>query len=321
MNLEEIYTSTGGKLLHYPKEIEQFKNYGIASSINLQIAPTSNCNLNCSFCSNRNRSKGENLSPETIFNLLSRLGRLRGVEWTGGGEPLLYPYINEVMKNANDNMLSQGLITNGTSFDKLNHQNLHRLKWIRISMNCLDYVKEIDIPEFYGTLGFSYVIDKGFESLGIKERKEKILEIKSRLDPYVTRYEARYVRIVPDCQTDKEKQEQNNEIYSKIIGELGKPYFYQAKKFMKPERCWWCYFKPFVLHDGWVYPCSSVVLNNDAEQKFHEKYRWVKADLLVNMYLKMSFPFSTENCEHCVFWKQNSELDDLYLPNEMVDFI
>jgi MoaA/NifB/PqqE/SkfB family radical SAM enzyme len=238
---------------------------------------------------------------------------LRTVEWTGGGDPTLYKRINSCIFYADLLGLEQGFITNGLLLkDMLIQPDIfEKLKWIRISMNCLDYVEEVDLdlPGFEGTLGFSYVMN------------ERSMFTMSRLQDHVHRYKPAYVRIVPNCLATHEEQRTNNEKYSKMVANMGKPYFYQAKVFDTPDNCWWCYFKPFVLHDGWVYPCSSVVLNSGSEDKFHERYRWVSIQELPGVYLRDMKSFPTHDCDKCVFKNQNDMVDDLICPTGMENFI
>ena len=311
--MENTYTSTGMKLLRHPDVIKKFKETGIATPVSLQIAPTSRCNLKCVFCSNVNRDQNEDLNINLLYDLITELlpKGLKTIEWSGGGDPTLYPYINDVIEwVAGWGCIKQGFITNGVALrSHVTQENLDRLTWIRISMNCLDYMSGINIPEIKGTLGFSYVINEKTNNLTLQG-----------LYNHVKKYNPKYVRIVPNCQSTAEEQERNNEEYGRMIERWGPPYFYQAKHFSKPERCWWGYFKPFVLHDGWTYPCSSVVLNDDSDRKFHEKYRWCEADKLHLAYENHAVPLITD-CSHCVFRPQNDSVEEIICKDEMGDFV
>jgi organic radical activating enzyme len=311
---EKTFTSTGIKIIHHPELLRSLQG-GYAYPISLQVAPTSKCNLNCSFCSNVNRDKNEDLSYKAIYDLLKNM-RARGlktVEWTGGGDPTLYPYINEVISVANSLGLQQGFITNGISLvNNISEFSFSYLKWIRISMNSLDYDKIVQIPfnHFSGVLGFSYVMNE--------RTTEDILK---KLHEYVIAFKPSYVRIVPNCQATDEQQKANNKKYSEQVESWGEPFFYQKKEFCKPERCWWGYIKPFVLHDNYVYHCSSVVLNDNADRQFHQKYRWCSVEELPKKYDKLIECYVPTGCDHCVFTRQNNLIDDILHPNDMVNFV
>jgi MoaA/NifB/PqqE/SkfB family radical SAM enzyme len=235
---------------------------------------------------------------------------LKTVEWTGGGDPTLYPYINDIIKFSHNIGLKQGLITNGILLRKIDQSNLNRLYWIRISMNCLDYVEGIEIPKIKGVMGFSYVMNEKTDQKVIK-----------KLKVYAEVYAPKYIRIVPNCQATNEEQEKNNRTLSKMVAEWGEPFFYQEKIFDRPKNCWWCYYKPYVAQDGWVFPCSSVILNENADYKFHENYRWCKMSDLPMMYERHMKPFNPKECNHCVFKRQNDLIEHLLNPDGMEDFI
>jgi MoaA/NifB/PqqE/SkfB family radical SAM enzyme len=234
---------------------------------------------------------------------------LQTVEWTGGGEPLLYSRIKVGILSANVLGLKQGLITNGLLLNTLPEDILSKLTWIRVSMNCLDYVDKITIPKFKGTLGFSYVMNEN-----------TTCDTLDSLKRYTSTYLPSYVRIVPNCQATNEVQEENNKAFSNMVEGWGYPFFYQAKHFSTPENCYWGYLKPFVLHNGWVYPCSSVVLNEDSDKSFHSKYQWIRMEDITQLYTS-SMLGSNWGCTHCVFRPQNDLVDSLLNPKGMEDFL
>jgi MoaA/NifB/PqqE/SkfB family radical SAM enzyme len=312
MDVVSEYTSTGIKMLHHMKAITAFLE-GTATPISLQVAPTSRCNLKCTFCSNVNRSSHEDLNLEDLLHVIERLRKigLKTVEITGGGDPTLYRYINELIENCYISGLQVGLITNGIELkDKVSDCNLDKLSWVRISMNCLDYVPDIKIPEIKGTLGFSYVIND-------RTTYHTLYKVRD----YANEHQAKYVRIVPNCQASFEEQDKNNRTLPKLARELGHLFFYQTKEFRRPKECYWGYFKPFILHDSYVYPCSSVVLNDNSDRRFHERYRWCKMVNLPKLYSNNVVGLSSEGCEHCVFTVQNEMLIGLLEKTGMENFV
>ena len=315
-NKIQQFTSTGSKLLFHPDFIDSVKQTNLLLPISIQLAPTSICNLSCSFCSNRNRQTNESLLFDAVKFVLDTYNDLgaKTVEITGGGEPTLYHAINETITYANAKGYQVGLITNGTGFGRLSKETIQMLKWIRVSMNVLDYRDGIDIPKLPKalTLGFSYVMNAD----------TRMDEIKITLDRYIKEHKPAYVRIVSDCRTDWKTQQKNNQMLGALIKEWGSPYFYQPKEFHKPNECWWCYVKPFILHDSFVYPCSSIVLNSGSEERFHEKFRWMKIDEIPMAYSGMKqAPFNSRNCDHCVFSAQNALVGSLMHPNGMEMFV
>lgn len=312
MNKEQTFTSTGVKLIHHIGVVSGLRNRR-AHVVSLQVAPTSRCNLNCVFCSNANRDKHEDLPEDDLIHAISWMQRegLKTVEWTGGGDPTLYDNINSFIGFCAWKGLQQGFITNGVLLkERVEQKFLDMLHWVRISMNCLDYVEWLDLPEIKGTLGFSYVMNERTSDGTLLRLKE-----------HVEKYKPAYVRVVPNCLATLEEQEANNRNFSEIVEMWGDPFFYQAKTFSQPERCWWGYIKPFLLHDGYIYPCSSVVLNEGSDKTFHHKYRWYHMKDIKTHYENRMRPYPAENCSHCVFRPQNDLVDSVIYPNDMINFV
>jgi len=240
---------------------------------------------------------------------------LKTVEITGGGDPTMYGRINSLIELCLQMRLEVGMITNGVALKKnVDKDLLNRLAWVRVSTNSLEYVDALDLPEIAGTLGFSLVLHKDLDLIIL----DKIVDLSEKHSPA-------YIRIVPDCLIPKDQIDEVNELNKRKIEWVkdasGQPFFYQDKQFDTPERCWWGYFKPFLLHDCYVYPCSSVVLNTGADGKFHEKYRWYRMEDVEAMYQNKMVSFPTDSCDKCVFTGQNEMVDDLIHPNKMVNFI
>jgi len=310
MNYVNKYTSTGSKLLNHPGLLAGLK-IKMAKPISVAVAPTSRCNLKCSFCSNSKREKHEDLDFGELKQVILGLAAngLRTVEITGGGDPTMYDHINALIRFCDEIGLQVGMITNGVALrENVRQEYLDKLKWLRISINALEYVEEIDIPNIKGTLGFSLCVHKNPTVLP------------ESIEHHIKKYKPSYVRVVPDC-LPGENEESLREICRQIVERYGEPFFFQEKNFTTPERCWWGYIKPFILHDGYVYPCSSVVLNSGAEGLFHQRYRWLKMEDLVMHYAAQMEPYPTGGCDRCVFGRQNSDVDSVINPNGHEDFI
>ena len=129
--LIHTFTSTGNKLIHHPKVVNKIKRERKGAPVSIQIGPTSRCNLSCSFCSNANRTKHEDLDPVMLVDFLMHMKDLgaKAVEWTGGGDPTMYENINYFLEFAGLAGFEQGMITNGILLrEKIDEDNLNRLK-------------------------------------------------------------------------------------------------------------------------------------------------------------------------------------------------
>lgn len=128
---KESYTAASvfpTKLLHQ-KVIKD----GKIIPIHPQIYITNKCNLNCSFCSCSDRQKTLEMKfdeVQEVIDILADRGA-KAITFSGGGEPLLHPKINEIINYADKKNIEAGLVSNGVVLDKLQYHN--NLTWCRIS--------------------------------------------------------------------------------------------------------------------------------------------------------------------------------------------
>lgn len=309
MNIKEMkYSSSIGKMVKNAdllKKISEEKKF-IPQTI--QLIPTEVCNLNCSFCSLKNKQQTQ-LSLEQIKKILDDFKSLgaKAVEITGGGEPTLHPQINEIINYAYDNGFKIGMISNGTMVNKkINYDNLKKLTWLRISLNCLDQVPSInlDIPNNV-SLGFSYVWnEKGTP------------ELLKRINDMAEKHNVKFVRIVPNCLSISEIKKARKEIPN-LIKDYPR-FFFQSKDYQKPFRCWFGLLKPYVYSDGFVYRCSACAL---IEQKMPEKFRMCKIEDIKSFWAEHPMPFDTKSCGECFFKEQNDLIEALLTKFEHSEFL
>jgi MoaA/NifB/PqqE/SkfB family radical SAM enzyme len=241
---------------------------------------------------------------------LKNLG-LKTVELTGGGEPTMYKDINDLIAIITDALfnLKCGLITNGTNLKVLTRKSLERLTWIRISMNCLEQVDSIDIPKLPDTctLGFSYVWNEGG-----KVYNRNML---NKIQEYAKKYDAKYIRIVPNCLSVEHILKAREEVPRLIKGIPNA--FFQSKEYEAHTNCYMGYLKPFLYTDGYLYHCSANPL---LERRFHPDFRmghWTE----IGEIWKNPKPFSTEKCGLCFFAEQNRLIEDLMTKREHEEFL
>jgi organic radical activating enzyme len=263
MNTEDIFTSTGAKYLMHPEKIMAYRKATGHSIITTQISPEGHCNLTCAYCSVRNREKSERIELAVIQDYITKLMSrgLKGVIITGGGEPTLYPKINELIEWLAEQGLSIGMLTNGTLTTRVRCWDL--LTWARISINRFPgWLSKIDFPgEHNGcVIGLSYVV----------QRHDWPAEVVPDLLAAVHKINPEYVRIVPDCLA--EHRADLTALHSKcatIVSLAGDPRFFHQHKYPRTAACGIChqsYFRPYLseVDGGTVFPCDSLVLNDQA---------------------------------------------------------
>jgi MoaA/NifB/PqqE/SkfB family radical SAM enzyme len=294
MSLEQKYTSTETKMMHNLDKLILIQK-GVWRPASIQFAPTDKCNLDCDFCSVKERD-GDEIYLDDAKKALLKFKNLgaRTVEFTGGGDPTMYKGINELIEFSDTLGYKIGMITNGVTVKKnITKKNLDKLTWLRISLNSLDYVQDIDVPEIKGTLGFSYV----WNARSDRKKLDKIKEYKDK-------YNAKFVRVVPNCLT-YELIDQYKKDIKPIVDEY-KDFFFQTKEYSKPERCWIGYLKPFVAPDGYIYRCSAIPL---IKQKFDPEWRMGHISDIDKIWNDVK-PYSTEKCDKCFFKVHNDIIEN-----------
>jgi len=326
--IEDNFTSTGLKFWKHEDAMNAYKNKTGMSIICTHVSPESACNLNCPYCSVNKRSQKHRLPMDVIQDYINKLitRGLRAVIITGGGEPTLYPQINELICWIKYTQgLSVALITNGTLMDRLSTESLRALSWVRVSVNTIaDWENRIQIPICNLSedciVGCSYIYD--YHQL--KERSiDETRKLFKKIAKVSDRINGRYVRILPDCLLNEDDFKRAHLNISKILDDIDDiRFFHQNKWHSRPNAdvCHQSYFRPYLSEIPWdddtpgtVFPCDSVVLNEN-EQQFLIKYRVCKPeDILSFLDHKMSFPFNPKTeCGKCVFTKTVDMLDDWY---------
>lgn len=170
------------KMFLFPEKIKQLQNGRMDQTypVSVELSLTNICNFKCDWCSDgdlRERLGGE-LTLEKLQKIFIDLhkGGTRGLVIEGGGEPMLHPQFNEIVRSAAETGLAIGLITNGSV--KIKKEIIDIFEWIRISLDAAtpeqhSNWKKVDMFEkvmnnirFIGeyknktTLGIGYVVTK-----------------------------------------------------------------------------------------------------------------------------------------------------------------
>jgi hypothetical protein len=312
----KTFTSTGDKLLRHGDVLAKL-NQGIPTPVSLQVAPTELCTLDCKFCSVVNRNYKFVFDWEKLKTALDTFFKLgvRTVEITGGGDPLLYPQINDLVAYCLEKEKLVGMITNGIGIDKRLDPKLQaRMSWIRISANTLDYRDHLDLPSGMkeGNLGFSYCWTENLST------EAQLLRVKEIAD----NNKVKYIRLVPNClDSNEDMLTKWDPLLQPLADKIGHPVFYQPKNFGAPDNCYLGYIKPFLYCDEYVYPCSSTVLNPEADKQFNSNFRWYHYTETEKIYSEpMKSIVDTNRCPHCVFTKQNAQLEYVINKHENEEF-
>src|SRR3989442_2215476 len=101
------------------------------------IIPVRRCNLACKYC-NEFDDFSKPVPVETMFRRVDKLGELgTSVITISGGEPLLHPELDDIIRRIRRHGIIAGLITNGylLTGDRIERLNRAGLEWLQISID------------------------------------------------------------------------------------------------------------------------------------------------------------------------------------------
>ena len=99
------------KIFYHQETLSSLLNGQRCSPVYIRIKPTNRCNHNCSYCHYRNAYLNLNeynpydeIPREKMMEIIEDMSDMgvKAVTFSGGGEPLLYPYIEEAMEKIVD---------------------------------------------------------------------------------------------------------------------------------------------------------------------------------------------------------------------------
>jgi MoaA/NifB/PqqE/SkfB family radical SAM enzyme len=101
------------------------------------IIPIRRCNLACKYC-NEFDDFSKPVPTETMFQRIDKLAELgTSIITISGGEPLLHPELDEIIRHIGERGIITGMITNGYLLvpDRIERLNRSGLEWLQISID------------------------------------------------------------------------------------------------------------------------------------------------------------------------------------------
>jgi MoaA/NifB/PqqE/SkfB family radical SAM enzyme len=101
------------------------------------LIPIRRCNLACKYC-NEYDDFSKPVPTHVMFRRVDKLGELgTSVVTISGGEPLLHPELDEIIRRVRQNSIVAGMITNGYLLmpDRIERLNRAGLEWLQISID------------------------------------------------------------------------------------------------------------------------------------------------------------------------------------------
>jgi hypothetical protein len=323
------HSTLGDKMLQHTEVLYSIQKKKKWKPITFQLCPTGICDFNCNFCSVGHRDKTISIPFKTIIKGLKDFRKLgaKALEITGGGNPLLYPKINEVIKIAHNLGYDIGMICNSINPGKfLTRESASYLTWYRCSISAHHNLKNFNytmydlsiIPE--GILSFSYVINT-------HTTKEILLDI---INLVKTRPDAKFVRICPDY-LDNEMIKTFKSKWAPMVEKLDKDGKFFFKELIANceaylSLCEIGMIRPYICEDGYVYMCSSFVLR---KRKLEPQYRLCHLKDIKKFYKEANKRFKKgelpyiapiKECWHCQLGSNNQFLHNVIRKFEDCNF-
>ena len=144
--MSEIYSDL--KIFRHPEKLDALAKGIVTGPVTARIKPTNVCDHRCYYCSTLVKPTYDEESIHyfnprdsiewpllrATINELADIGT-KGIIFAGGGEPLVYPHINDAIKSCYNNGQEVGFITNGWKLKGETAKLLANAKWVRVSFN------------------------------------------------------------------------------------------------------------------------------------------------------------------------------------------
>jgi organic radical activating enzyme len=299
--------------------IRSIKKYNNIPPVHIQVCPTNKCTRDCSFCSCSEREKGITLpfdKLKKIINTFKSLGT-KAITITGGGDPLCYPEINELISFLVEKEIKIGLVTNGDLISRLSIESLSSIVWCRIS--CSDEVNYNQkwISQVKQAIDKSKNLDWSFSYvLSFNPNYENIKKYVS----FANRNKFSHIRIVSDllhhdAVPDLEDTEEGKKIINNPL------VLYQKRKtpVKGTKGCYISLLKPVIDASGNLFPCCG------AQYALKKQTRNFSSEMGMGLDIKHIWSnqinFNGSVCEYCYYSDYNNFLSRLLIPLKHKEFI
>lgn len=312
------HTSNNVKLYKHLDKLQLLQT-GTISPIMIHMSPTHKCQMNCVFCCFKNRKdKALDMPLNVLKEGVKQFYALgtKAIEFTGGGEPTLYPYVNEALDWLSWLEMHIGINTNAIDSQLIERWEL--FDWARISLNMFDYHDSINIE----LIKKSGVYISGcyiWNELSTPDTLERVVQFANK--------EKIACRIAPDCiiKSLKELDKTIEDIRRVIKRSSESDYIFLSDFNIDTSRhnqkCYIHMIKPCFNTDGYVYPCPSIELAFEHDAQIPEEFRLCRYDEIEDFYrCGKAFEILEQTCSYCKYAKQQIVLEDVLTKTDFNEF-
>ncbi len=325
--------------------------------IYVRLKPTNFCNHHCYYCSYADSELGlrdivnrqDQIPWEKMKEIISDFKEMgvKAVTFSGGGEPLVYPYIIETMKGMLDAGVEISIITNGQLLKGERAEVLKNAKWVRISCDSADAetyarVRNIPITAFSEVcdniknfadikskqceFGINFVInhenaDQVYDMAKLmKELGVNHIKFAARITKNLFEYHAAFKEsVIEQLHRAQELEDDTFKVINKYEGDFDTAMLFERQY----HKCYVSNLVTTIAADSKVYFChdkayvSSGIVGDLSTQSF--KKLWFSPEVTKRY---QEFDAMKECCHHCVYDDRNILLNTLYsLDQNQINFI
>lgn len=294
--MKNVYNHS--KLAFHPEKLKALAKKEITAPIYVRVKPTNKCNHHCFYCSydpdfgyilSERLKRNDEIPKEKIMEILDDFkdSGVKAVTYSGGGEPLIYPYIEDTLKKTLENKIDLSIITNGQKLNEERAELLSQSEWVRVSTECIDsktFSEIRRVPEklFYELidnlrafakiksadceLGINFVInEKNFNKVYISAKFFKELGVNHiKFSPLYTprnflEYHAPFKeKVIEQIKKSKNLEDSNFAIYSTYENDFELAGIHERKY----SRCFIMETVPVIAADSVIYFCHDKAYAN-----------------------------------------------------------
>ena len=160
--MKDVYTKL--KFLKFREQLDALENGQIAPPVHVRMKPMNPCDHDCWYCAYH----VDNLQLGNLMEYKDRLPRekmleivedfaemgVKAVTFSGGGEPLIYPYISEAINKLGQSGIKVASLTNGSHLhEEIAEAFANYGTWIRVSIDGWDAesyakIRNVKLTEF-----------------------------------------------------------------------------------------------------------------------------------------------------------------------------
>lgn len=132
------------KMAFHKDKLESLAKGEVTAPIYVRVKPTNKCNHHCFYCSydpefkyilSEKKNAFDEIPKEKMIEILNNFKEMgvKAITYSGGGEPLVYPHIEEALEKTLNLGIDLSIITNGQSLNGRKAEFLSQAEWVRIS--------------------------------------------------------------------------------------------------------------------------------------------------------------------------------------------